>query len=343
MTKSVGKIEVKLMEAAEQEDFMEFLKGNLDTFDKFEQFWKWRQENKTICGGEEAAIAKYQSKVVGCVGIVPVDIRGCDDNVRACWQQDSFVDGAMRGKGVGKRLVEKATEGWDLLLAKGTGKTMYGLRKSLGFLDVRNSNNLLLVCRPRRLRFSGKMLAEYALWIWRMVIIPPKKNGRLRAVRIDEFDRSFDAVEKNKTRENVVRLQKDHRYLNWRYFLCPGKKYDIFRAGNEEARGAVVVARSRSDPEEAWIVDLICTRDDKQCGFALIREAVRYLEDAGASRIWVFSTLSTSRKWFMRFGFVPTKFTPRFTFRAVNNELTGKLKTAEWDFWHGDGDVELYM
>jgi hypothetical protein len=51
----------------------------------------------------------------------------------------------------------------------------------------------------------------------------------------------------------------------------------------------------------------------------------------------------TVRRWFMRYGFVPTKFTPRFTYRAANKEITEKVGTVEWDFWHGDGDLELYM
>ena len=343
MTELEGTIEIKLMEAAEQEEFMDFLKGNLDSFDKFEQFWRWRNENMSICGGENAAIAKYDGKVVGCVGIVPANIHGCGNTVRACWQQDSLVDRAMRGKGVGKRLVEKAAEGWDLLLAKGTSLPMYGLRKSLGFLDARNSNYMVRVSRPRKFGFSAKRLVEYLLWIWRMIVVGPRIDDRISVCRVEEFDRSFDALAEGLKQKNVFKLHKDHRYLNWRYVSCPGKEYGIFKAGGDDARGAVVVAINRSDPQEAWIIDLICSDNDKQSGLALIRTAVRYLENSGASRIWVFSTMLTVRRWFMRYGFVPTKFTPRFTYRAANKEITEKVGTVEWDFWHGDGDLELYM
>jgi len=343
MTELEGTIEIKLMEADEQEEFMDFLRGNLDTFDKFERVWKWRQDNKPISGGESAAIAKYNGKVVGCVGIVPAHISGFGDTVRACWQQDSLVAGTMRGRGVGKRLVEKAAEGWDLLLAKGTSLPMYGLRKSLGFQDVQNSNYLLRVCRPRKFSFNVKRYAECLMWIWQIIMVPPKIDDRISVCRVEEFDRSFDALAEGLKQKNVLKLHKDLRYLNWRYVSCPGKEYGIFKAGGDDARGAVVVAINRSDPQEAWIIDLICSGKDKQSGLALIRTAVRYLENSGASRIWVFSTMLTVRRWFMRYGFVPTKFTPRFTYRAANKEITEKVGTVEWDFWHGDGDLELYM
>ena len=343
MTELEGTIEIKLMEADEQEEFMDFLRGNLDTFDKFERVWKWRQDNKPISGGESAAIAKYNGKVVGCVGIVPAHISGFGDTVRACWQQDSLVAGTMRGRGVGKRLVEKAAEGWDLLLAKGTSLPMYGLRKSLGFLDARNSNYMVRVSRPRKFGFSAKRLVEYLLWIWRMIVVGPRIDDRISVCRVEEFDRSFDALAEGLKQKNVLKLHKDLRYLNWRYVSCPGKEYGIFKAGGDDARGAVVVATSRSDPEEGWIVDLICNRSDKQCGLSLIREGLQCLQVQGVSRIWAFSTLSSTRKWFMRFGFVPTKFTPRFTYRTVNKEIAEKIRVAEWDFWHGDGDLELYM
>ena len=154
LEKQAGKIqesaiEIKLMAAEDEVGLMEFLNGNLETFGEFERFWSWRQENETQNGGETVVIAKGDEKIVGSVGIVPASMTVDGYPIRAAWQQDSLVSPAMRGKGLGKRLVAKAAEGWDLILAKGTSEAMYGLRKSVGFLDVPNVGYMVRVCKPR--------------------------------------------------------------------------------------------------------------------------------------------------------------------------------------------------
>ena len=96
--------------------------------------------------------------------------------------------------------------------------------------------------------------------------------------------------------------------------------------------------------DEGWIVDLVCGSDDTQCAYILLKEAITYLEANGVSRIWAFATLPAARKWLCRCGFIPTNRTPHFTFRIENKELdSSKLTNAAWDFWHGDGDLELYQ
>ena len=187
------------------------------------------------------------------------------------------------------------------------------------------------------------MVGEYVLWIWKKVACLPVNKPSTNVRRIEKFDIAFDALADHMVQHGVIRLHKDHRYLNWRYTWCPGRDYKIFKVGDKDAVGAVVVRVCGPLKDEGWIVDLICSRDEKIYGYALIREGLRYLEEQGVSRIWVFSTLPSTRKWFFRFGFVPTKFTPRFTYRVENREIAERIKGVEWDFWHGDGDIELYQ
>jgi GNAT superfamily N-acetyltransferase len=324
---------------------LSFMQENLDNCEQFRSFWQWRHENKEVSGGETAVIAKEKGKVVGCVGIVPAMITMKGLRIKASWQQDSLVSPAMRGKGLGKRLVKEGAEGWDLVMAKGTNKPMYGLRKSLSFIDVPKSNYLIRVCNVRDEAKSVKEhLVEYVLRLWKSFLSIPKKDDEIEVKPINSFDKSYNNLADELVKENVLRQHKGQDYLNWRYFGCPEKIYIVFRAGEAKARGAVICKISGANSDEGWIVDLICPSFDYQCAYALLNAAVNYFEDQGVSRCWVFATLPAARKWLYRFGYLPTKRTPRFTYRVQQKYLNEKfIDSTKWDFWHGDGDLELYM
>lgn len=333
------------MRPEEEEEFLAFMESNLDNWNQFGQFWNWRQKSTLVSGGETAAIAKEEDEMVGCVGIVPASVTLKDLRIRASWQQDSLVLKTMRGKGVGKKLVIDGAKTWDLILAKGTNKAMYGLRKSLGFIDVPNSNYLLLVYRPRPLsKRVREGLLEYFLYLWKTIFPAPKINSLIKIEKIYTFDKSFNILAEKLSEANELRIYKDSTYLNWRYFQCPGKKYTVFKAYGNNSVAAIVLNVTGNQADEGWIVDMICHNKNKEGAFVLIKKALDFFADQGVFRIWVFATMPSARKWFYRFGFVPTGKTPHFTFlKDEKGPDRLKFEKINWDFWHGDGDVELYM
>ena len=340
-----SQIEIRLLDTVDKKRQLKFLSSNLTRWEQFRSIWDWRQKGLPHSGGETAVIAMQQKDIVGCVGIVPTDVTLNGTRIKASWQQDSLVAPSMRGRGLGKRLVNEGTKGWDLVMAKGTNKPMYGLRKSLGFLDVPNSDYLVKVCKPRpKAENLKKRLAEYVLSLWNKVLPMPKGDSTLKIQEIEMFDPSFDVLSDKLHKDHVVRTFKGHDYLNWRYFQCPRKEYKVFRAGGNQADGAIVLNITGSESDEGWIVDLICPSSDYQCAYSLLNAAVNYFEAQGVSRCWVFATLPAARKWLYRFGYLPTKRTPRFTYRVQQKYLNEKsIDSAKWDFWHGDGDLELYQ
>jgi predicted N-acetyltransferase YhbS len=237
---SSTQIEIKLLGSEDEKNLLNFFRHNLVTWEKFKLYWRWRNKNKNASGGEMAVIAKADGDIVGCVGIMSADVTLNGDRIKTSWQQDSLVSPAMRGKGLGKQLVNEGGKGWDMAMAKGTSKAMYGLRKSLGFLDVPNSDYLLRICKPRAMvRTLKERLVEYILWLWKNLIHIPGEDPAIDIKPIDAFDQSFDILADELSKENVVRLHKGQGYLNWRYFQCPGKFYKVFRAGVEKACGVL--------------------------------------------------------------------------------------------------------
>lgn len=341
---SVHPLEIKWMSPNEETGVLAFYKNNLNEYERFLQYWEWRKESLPFSMTEKALIAVYENTgISGCIGIVPVDMYLSDKTVNACWQQDSLVSFSARGQGLGKKLVVKAHEGYELTLAKGTSTAMYGLRKYLGYEDVPFSNHMIRVCRSKDIQ--GSIIKKglfYFLGMLSGVFPLPKTEQSINVERINEFDESFDDLATAMADDHTLRHRKGKDYLNWRYSRCPGKTYTILKAGTEKARGAIIVNCVGPDSDEGWIVDMICNSVDRACAYALIHAALCYFKKKQVTRIWCFATHPIARRWFYRFGFLPTNRSPRFTYLA-SPDLKIKISRYLWDFWHGDGDIELYQ
>jgi len=336
-----GEIRIFPLRLAEVDPVLKFYESNLGTWKQFITFWDWRQNGNPCQREPKAVVARNAGEIVGCMSLNPVLIITGKRGLVASWQQDSLVLGSMRGKGLGKRLIHEANQACDLALAKGTSRSMYALRKAVGFHDVPNSNYLVRIEEPRPLKEKArKGVAEQVIALWSHLIHRPPIRSDIEVKRIDVFDSSFDKLATLLAEEDILRIFKDRKYLDWRYFQCPERNYIIFRAGGEKARGAIVI--NMTGDREGWIIDLISLSSDKQCIDALIAKAVDHFKTNHIARIWVFATLPSIRRRLYRFGFLPTPKTPRFTY-SWNKAVPRVLNDISWDFWHGDGDMELYM
>ncbi|MFZ5568868.1 MAG: hypothetical protein ACOZF0_00580 [Thermodesulfobacteriota bacterium] len=337
---------IHFLTSGEEPDLLRFYQANLDRYDLFQTLWSWRNGNAGASGGETAVIAGRENRLVGAVGIVPVDMRINGEPIRASWQQDSLIAASERGKGVGKKLVSAAAEPYDLVMAKGTSRAMYGLRKSMGYSDVPYSDYLLAVNSPEtRLKHPAKSLLFRMLWLWKQLLPLPRENADLPVREISAFEEAaYDHLAEKMSRGGTFGPYKSAAYLNWRYMACPVKQYTVFQAGNDDPRGAVVLGFSAEAPMDGWVVDLICPSDDKQCACRLLTAAMRFFKQRRFNKIWTFATLPAARRWLLRFGFVPTRISPRFTCKFKDESRTpASSPDIPWNIWHGDGDLELYL
>jgi L-amino acid N-acyltransferase YncA len=339
----VGRKEILIstVNSTDIDQILKFYEENLDTWKRFIKFWDWRQNQNPSRREQKAVAAQEAGEVVGCMSVNPVLLAANNQRIHASWQQDSLILKSMRGRGLGRKLIHEANKGFELTLAKGTSESMYALRKSDGYRDAPHPNYLVRVERPRPLKGrSWEGVAEYVIAQWRLFLPRPWIDKDIKISEIDSFDSSFNEFAASLAEEKVLRIFKDQQYLTWRYIQCPGKHYKIFRAGGKDARGAIVIGITGDN--EGWIVDLVSTSNDKNCVDALLARALRYFRDQKTARIWTFATLPLMRQRLLRFGFLPTGRTPRFTYYWVGAPPLNE-NIILWDFWHGDGDLDLYM
>lgn len=323
-----------------EDEFLEFYRENLPTFDIFQSLWEWRKTAPPEWGPETAVVARIDGRIVGSVGIMKEPLILDGRKIEACWQQDSLVSRAARGKGVGRALVEAAAEGWQLLMAKGTSRAMYALRKAAGFVDVKRSGILVHVLRPSSSPSRGpKNFGEMTGWVLARVLGTVYPAGA-KLSEVPELNDSLELMTAYPGEESCLRPVKDRNYLKWRYFECPVRRYTVLADGGVHPPSVIVLSTSREGSEDWWITDMLCPWRSRRTAYGLICGALAYLRARGARRLFVFSTLPAARRRFLLTGFVPTFATPQFTMRPASPALLPSQLHA--DFWHGDGDVELY-
>jgi GNAT superfamily N-acetyltransferase len=344
---SIGLDSLRIQTLAQENisDWLVFMRSNLSTWPQFNSLWKWRQDGVPQSGGENATVFFVGDKITGGVGVVPSIFTYQGRRIHVSWQQDSLVLKAMRGKGVGKKLVSAAAKPYELILAKGTSNAMYGLRKALGYLDVPLSDYMLNILHPTfKIRAPTRSVLEIALYLWQIALPVPFKRAKTNIKAISAFDTIYDDLSARMSREALICPLKSSAYLNWRYFQCPVKSYTVLQASNSQSCAAIVLGTSISKQTDGWIVDLLCMPQDKAIAFQLISEARRFFKRQRIKRIWTFATSPTARRWLMRYGFMPTGQSPRFTFLQRGEEVSREILSSRcWNVWHGDGDIDLYL
>ncbi len=341
-------IEYGPLESGCQEELFSFYRRHLERGDRTVELYQWRLADEAASGGARTCVARLDGAIVGTLNAIPFELAVGGSTVRATWQQDTVVDAAMRGRGVGKRLVEVAGEGWDVIMAKGTSPAMYGLRRSVGFVDVPSSNYLKLVLSPAASGpASGKRLLDFALYGASLLRsgfgLRRSRGGAASARQVRAVGPELEAIRGSAAESSEVRVVKDRAYLNWRYFTCPRREYRVMRIDRGGSRcGAVILDGPRDHDRSAWIVDMVVDPWDRSATADVIGAAVAECRALGASTINAFATAPIVRQGLFRAGFFGTSSTPQFTYRAASLELADELGKMNWSFWHGDGDVELY-
>ena len=325
-----------------------FYREHLDHGERLIQLYGWWAANPQESSRVHTFVVKIDGRIAGTLNAIPIELALRQERLAAAWQQNSIVAPSARNTGIGKLLVERAAEDWQVLLAKGTSTPMYRLRKTVGFRDVPNASYLAHFIHPWGLDGSGlRRVAGLVYWagsqgrVWKFRRRTP---GGERAVTVAEVTHlSAELREAALGTFGAVTLIKQLPYLQWRYGACPGRTYTFIvarRAGR--CVGLLVLRLPRNTHEPAWLVDLRGDPTDRDSVDVLLSAGVERSRAAGAASLRTFATLPAFRARLHRAGFLDLPSTPHFTFRTRDPELAAALEAEDWDFWHGDGDVELY-
>lgn len=326
----------------EENVLLEFYRHHLEAGDRVATLYHWRGHD-SASGGSRPVGAWSGDELLGTVNVVPLGLLGYGNHWRACWQQDSIVSAAARGKGVGRALVMSALGNWPVVLAKGTSEAMYALRKSAGFIDVPDDTYLLKVLRPFA-RNGGlkRRLLTPAVYLRGLLAYVRRHRSRLECRLLDSFGPFYDGLAARLKDRPYLTPFKPASYLNWRYRTCPVRTYEIVEAlSGAGPVGAVVLRLPVPQDPDAWLVDVLADPGDDDVMATLLWAAIDTARSLRVPVLRAFASSPSVRVSLRRAGFMNTRSTPHFTF-LPGSSGRDIPDAAAWNFWHGDGDVELY-
>jgi hypothetical protein len=137
-----------------------------------------------------------------------------------------------------------------------------------------------------------------------------------------------------------VIVQRDARYLNWKFVEQPHVTYQGFAASENDSLRGYVITRSGTPPEAriGVIADLFTAPDDKEAISALLAHAVRHLRRAGAHYVIAATSLPGYLAHYLRLGFQETKqVVPMF-----RNQSMEHAPTRGWFLSMGDHDWDQF-
>jgi len=340
-SRSTEALEVRLVRPEEIPALLDFYRGHCGHGDRVAQLFEWRASAPGRANRPWGAWSK--GEFLGTVNAVPCPIAGGGRRIDAIWQQDSIVSPAARRRGVATELVESAAAARALVLAKGISASMYKLRKSIGFRDAPNSTYLIRVLRTWGVRGSWRRRLAAPFLSLRALSRQTAAAGPAPEVRqVDAFGRAYDDIAERALHSPWCGQWKPADYLTWRYLRCPSRTYTILEARlAQRPLGAAVMRLGAPGSADAWLVDLVADLADPILARTLIEAAVRRARENGAALLWTFASSNRARELLADAGFANSHTTPLFTYRPAGS-AEDPIAAAEWNFWHGDGDTELY-
>jgi GNAT superfamily N-acetyltransferase len=337
-------LDLRRLEGTDTHKICEFYRRSLAAGDTVCRSYRWRQAGAPASGGIDTYAVLDRGHIVGATNCVPVSLGWRGHRIQAAWQQDTVVDAAMRGKGIGKALVEASSEAYEMVMSKGTLLAMYALKRGLGFHDARNVKYLIRVLDPRPAAGSLRRRLLFPL-LYTAARMRDRRTGggNLRVRPVAQFDAAFDDFAAKRCEQRELAPLKSSAYLNWRYIDCPTRAYQCHRVDEgDRLRGAVVLRANNHPGGDAWLVDTIVQPGDDISLRVLLHYAFKELSRTRAACVRTFATSPDIRRVLFQCGFISTRESPRFTFRLQRtSSRTVDLMRQDWHFCHGDGDTEL--
>lgn len=321
-----------------------------------ERFWDWHFTRNPLFDSEKTPIwvAKSGDEIVGQLATIPVELKVGDAIHSSVWILDFVVDPKFRRQGIGKRIVSKAMESYDVLLGVNTHEQHSPeLLEGLGWKIVHH------VPRFHKLLFPGAAVREISkikplAKIADLGFAPfrPKfedknleKNENLRV--IESFDSDFDELWREASETGKCIVKRDSKMLEWQYLRQPYKKYDVLGFyENEKLRGYIVLFFRKPDASgaisKAAISDIFYHTDNAEKTVdALIKGALQLClkRRAGGLVTDVIDRLIEKKL-------------DELKFQRVKNPLLLMVKTnfredllyneAEWFLTRGDSDTSIF-
>lgn len=165
-----------------------------------------------------------------------------------------------------------------------------------------------------------------------------RKKKDLLGEAVASFDERFDQLWSKVSGNFKIIGERTSAYLNWRYFQCPFKKYDVFTLIERETRELLGYVVFYIKENASFIADLLVVSETMlEC---LLSKFIREMRNRNVTSIKYFGC-ELLTKTLKTFGFVSRKEDSRLIiFIDPKHRLAPTiLRKENWYFLEGDGDT----
>ena len=271
----------------------------------------------------------------------------------ACQTIDLLTDSEHYGQGLfktaGTTLYQKLEEEkYAFTYAFPNDKSVHGFTNKL---DWELLDPMPFIIKPLRSGFFAKKIVGQKLGSLFDIGLFRKKTPRLpknaTIKKIERFDDDATLLWNSFSSQIDVAVQRDAKYLNWRYFEKPNEDYKIYGYYDQEVLvGFVVFAiKEKHGGSVGYIMELLYHREEESVGAQLLRLATNKMIDkkTDVCLAWCFKHAPNYRAFkkqrFMTFIEKLRPITLHIGFRSLSITTPLIKKRENWYISYSDSDT----
>lgn len=254
---------------------------------------RWRYlENPTGQVFVDLAVDDDAGRVAGAYCVSPARFRVGGQKVLGVQSIDTLTDASYRGRGLFQRLAKSsyarcAERGAALVYGFPNGSSAFGFFERLGWSRL---DPVPFLIRPLRAEYVARRLQAPA-WLAdriprrpliRTSAVAPPRGRELRVVT--DFDEQFDGLWEAFASDVDVAVERDHRYLAWRFDANPIGRYKtigLYERGELLAYTVFRVAKKHGGVV-GYVMELLHRSGHWRDGRVALRQALVEMARAGA-------------------------------------------------------------
>ena len=333
--------------------------GDLESEKLSLEFWRW-QFIENPAGKGFIQVADDHGVIVGHQPVIPTDFLIKGERVKFAMSVDTMTHPDYQKQGIFSTLSkgaydEAAESSIEIVWGFPNENSRPGFLRNLAWSDITVLPIYAKILRTENLlkRYLGSPF--FSRWLALILdpickIIFSTRSPQIAGVMIQEirqFDERFDHLwERNAHPHNIIQV-RDSRYLQWRYFRTPLRRYRIFAAEQNGKLICYMVLRSMEffDLKVGAVVDLFPIHADKKIIKALFHQAQALFQQEGMDllvfmippqfskaikglRFLKIPDFLNLKRWYVGLRYQGSRFTQDFL-----------LKIENWFLTFGDTDI----
>jgi GNAT superfamily N-acetyltransferase len=333
-------LELVGMEQCSQEEILELYRVVFaERFEPLSRRYRW-QYRLGFAAGVEPLLVRYQGRLVGQAGMLPVRMRIDGESRQAIWFVDFALVPEMQRQGIGQLLARRWCEAAPVQITIGP-ETSLGVFRKLGWSDDLKPQRFALPLRLDRVaRSTGRsglsLLAFRGLApvyaIYRMILAwrGPQLEVRPLAECIDNLPESL-------TCDDPVAIERDREWITWRFKESPSLDQYL-----STSLGAVTVLFRCFSHRQIRRVNILHVSggSDREVESAL-RGLIRWCNRNQVDLVWAIASSAQLTRIYDRL--FPFRSGVRFAYHTSSEAMTRRLAETTLSLQACDSDLDTML